>query len=111
MGKGIDIDDPKHKYVDNFDLCLRLMDEFKENCFADISAMGLVMRTSYMKPLLKRTDLHDRLVNGSDYPLVMIYVCYFYSFFCLQFFFVCFVIICFLFSVMFVQSILQHPWF
>lgn len=68
MGKNVDHDDPKRKEVDNFDLCLRMMDKFP-NCFADISAMGLVMRTQYLKPLLKRTDLHDRILNGSDYPL------------------------------------------
>jgi mannonate dehydratase len=56
----------------NFDLLLRLMDDdrYRANLFADISAMTQWNRIG--KPLttvIRRADLHPRLMNGSDYPL------------------------------------------
>lgn len=72
LGRNIDLDDPEKKPADNFDLFLRLMDEkkYERLLFADVSAQLQFNRLS--KPLeriLERTDLHHRLVNGSDYPL------------------------------------------
>ena len=72
LGRNPDLDHPDKPMTANFDLFMRLMDEKKYEglLFADISAMtqqnriGLPLRT-----ILKRTDLHPRLVNGSDYPL------------------------------------------
>jgi len=72
LGSNDDLDDPERKTLPNFDLFLRLMDEKKYEglVFGEISAMTQFNRVG--KPLttiLSRTDLHDRLVNGSDYPL------------------------------------------
>jgi predicted TIM-barrel fold metal-dependent hydrolase len=72
LGTGEDLDDPGAERVDNFDLFLRLMedDRFDEVLFADISATLQYNRLDKpIRTLLERTDLHSRLVNGSDYPL------------------------------------------
>ncbi|MEM8884248.1 MAG: amidohydrolase family protein [Planctomycetota bacterium] len=58
--------------VPNFDLFLRLMDDprYKDLVFGEISATTQRNRMKGpLRTLLTRTDLHDRLVNGSDYPL------------------------------------------
>jgi len=58
--------------VPNFDLFLRLMSEkrYEGLLFADISAMTQYNRIGGpLTTMLQREDLHDRLVNGSDYPL------------------------------------------
>ena len=58
--------------VPNFDLFLRLMSEkrYEGLLFADISAMTQYNRIGRpLTTILKREDLHERLVNGSDYPL------------------------------------------
>ena len=54
-----------------FQLWLRLMDEekYKGLLFGDISATCAFRRIGYLGTLLDRTDLHKRLVNGSDYPV------------------------------------------
>lgn len=55
-----------------FDLFLRLMDEAKYRglLFGEVSAMVQFNRMpGPFSTLLKRQDLHARLVNGSDYPL------------------------------------------
>ncbi len=60
------------KQVSCFDLFLRLMDEPKYVglVFGEISAMLQFNRMpGPFATLLKRQDLHPRLVNGSDYPL------------------------------------------
>ena len=72
-----DLDDPQRRRLPNFDLFLRLLDEkrYEGLLFADISAMTQYNRRG--KPLttiLQREDLHERLVNGSDYPLPAINV-------------------------------------
>lgn len=77
LGDNEDLDHPQRRRVPNFDLFLRLMDEkrYEGLLFADISAMTQYNRTG--KPLttiLQREDLHERLVNGSDYPLPAINV-------------------------------------
>lgn len=72
LGSNEDLDHKERKQVDNFDLFLRLMDEkrYEGLVFGEISAMTQFNRIG--KPLttiLAREDLHERLVNGSDYPL------------------------------------------
>ena len=72
FGENEDLDDPEKKKVSNFDLFIRLMNEKKYEglLFGEISAMTLFNRSgSSLTTILKRTDLHHRLVNGSDYPL------------------------------------------
>ena len=77
LGDNEDLDDPQRKRVPNFDLFLRLMDEkrYEGLLFADISAMTQYNRTGRpLTTILQREDLHERLVNGSDYPLPAINV-------------------------------------
>ena len=77
LGQNEDLDRPDKKSTDNFDLFMRLMDEkrYEGLVFGEMSAMTQFNRIG--KPLttiLKREDLHERLVNGSDYPLPAINV-------------------------------------
>lgn len=77
LGDNEDLDDKSRKRVSNFDLFLRLMSEKRYHglLFADISAMTQYNRCgSPLKTILQRDDLHERLVNGSDYPLPAINV-------------------------------------
>ena len=72
LGTNEDLDSPGRKQAPNFDLFLRLMDEkrYEGLVFGEVSAMTQFNRVG--KPLttiLQREDLHERLVNGSDYPL------------------------------------------
>jgi predicted TIM-barrel fold metal-dependent hydrolase len=72
LGTNEDLDSSDRPQVDNFDLFLRLMDDkrYEGLVFGEISAMTQFNRVG--KPLhtiLAREDLHERLVNGSDYPL------------------------------------------
>lgn len=72
LGDNEDLDDPQRRRIHNFDLFVRLMEEqrYEGLVFADISAMTQFNRM--LRPLatiLARDDLHERLVNGSDYPL------------------------------------------
>ena len=72
LGTCDDLDTSEAKKVDCFDLFLRLMDEAKYAglVFGEISAMLQFNRMPVpFSTLLKRQDLHARLVNGSDYPL------------------------------------------
>ena len=57
--------------TENFTLWLRMMDDprWKGLLFGDISATTQVNRWQCLQTLLPRTDLHSRLVNGTDYPL------------------------------------------
>lgn len=69
---GEDIDyDNNNKKIRSFDLFLRLMEapQYKNLLFGEISAITLVNHAWAIQPLLERTDLHSRLLNGSDYPL------------------------------------------
>jgi predicted TIM-barrel fold metal-dependent hydrolase len=77
LGQNEDLDRPDKKSTHNFDLFMRLMDEkrYEGLVFGEMSAMTQFNRIG--KPLttiLKRDDLHERLVNGSDYPLPAINV-------------------------------------
>ncbi len=72
LGDNEDLDDRDRKRVSNFDLFLRLMGEkrYEGLLFADISAMTQYNRSGRpLNTILEREDLHERLVNGSDYPL------------------------------------------
>ena len=72
LGMGEDLDSPARAMVPNFDLFMRLMGEKKYEglLFADISAVTQHNRLGpALGVLLERSDLHPRLVNGSDYPL------------------------------------------
>jgi predicted TIM-barrel fold metal-dependent hydrolase len=62
--------------VDAFDLFLRMMDSkaWPGRLFGDVSALTQFNRCDKLARMLERTDLHDRLVNGSDYPLPAINV-------------------------------------
>jgi predicted TIM-barrel fold metal-dependent hydrolase len=72
LESSVDLDDPKQSLCVNFDLFLRLMDDPKYEglVFGDLSATTQRNRIpGPLRTLLQRTDLHPRLVNGSDYPL------------------------------------------
>jgi len=72
LGQNEDLESSNKTQTDNFDLFMRLMDDkrYEGFLFGEISAMTQFNRAG--KPLttiLAREDLHERLVNGSDYPL------------------------------------------
>jgi len=72
LGTNEDLDSKDRKQRDNFDLFLRLMDEkrYEGLVFGEISAMTQFNRIGKpLQTILEREDLHERLVNGSDYPL------------------------------------------
>lgn len=71
-GTDADLDRPGAPVVPSFELFIRLMDEkrYEGHLFGEIS--GLTQWTRFpnaLETLLARTDLHGRLVNGSDYPI------------------------------------------
>ena len=72
LGTNEDLDSKDRKQIHNFDLFLRLMDEkrYEGLVFGEISAMTQFNRVGKpLQTILAREDLHERLVNGSDYPL------------------------------------------
>jgi predicted TIM-barrel fold metal-dependent hydrolase len=72
LGENEDLDHPDKKLTPNFDLFMRLMNEkrYQGLVFGDISAMTQFNRIGLpLTTILERDDLHERLVNGSDYPL------------------------------------------
>ena len=72
LGENPDLDRPDRSLVPNFHLFMRLMEEkrYEGLLFGDISAMTQRNRLGVpLTTILERTDLHARLVNGSDYPL------------------------------------------
>src|SRR5215217_1009611 len=72
LGSNEDLDSKDRTVVNNFDLFLRLMDEkrYEGLVFGEISAMTQFNRIGKpLQAILEREDLHERLVNGSDYPL------------------------------------------
>lgn len=77
LGEGLDLDHPERGRVPNFDLFLRLMDEPRPRgeLYGELSAVVFRNREErVLRTLLERTDLHARLVHGSDYPLPAIRV-------------------------------------
>ncbi len=74
-GEGLDLDAPTGTRAENFDLFLRLMDDprYVGRVFGEISALTQTGRNGRpLATMLARMDLHERLVNGSDYPLPVI---------------------------------------
>jgi len=72
LGSNQDLDSREPRLVSNFELFMRLMSEkrYEGLVFGEISAMTQFNRCgSPLTTILEREDLHDRLVNGSDYPL------------------------------------------
>lgn len=63
--------DNGNKRISSLDLFARLMDtpDYQTLAYGEISAITLVNHAWAIKRVLERTDWHDRLVNGSDYPL------------------------------------------
>lgn len=72
MGKGLDLE-MKDKVIDQYyKFFLRLMGEkkYESNLFGDISGLTLINRVgSPLNAILRRPEIHHRLINGSDYPL------------------------------------------
>jgi mannonate dehydratase len=71
LGENEDLDNPGET-AKSFDLFLRLMDNPRYDglLFGDISAMTQFNRLpGPLTALIKRPDLHHRLLDGSDYPL------------------------------------------
>jgi len=73
LGESTDLDKgPDAEKLPSFQLFSRLMDEsrYQHNLFADISALTQVNRVdSALATVIQRQDWHQRLINGSDYPL------------------------------------------
>jgi uncharacterized protein len=79
LGNCADLDDPQKKMTSCFELFMRMFQnpKYKNNLFGELS--GTTIHTRVGAPLLKlleRPDLHERLVNGSDYPLPAINILY-----------------------------------
>ena len=76
LGESVDLDaGAAGPMVSNFELFMRLMREGKyaDNLFGEISAMTLANRCGDpLKEILSSPELHKRLVNGSDYPVIAI---------------------------------------
>jgi len=71
-GEDEDLDQGKSApRVKSFELFARLMNEttYKSLLYADISAITLRNHAWVIKSLLQQTTWHNRLLNGSDYPL------------------------------------------
>jgi hypothetical protein len=72
LGTASDLDAPGRPAVPAFDLFRRLMDDrgFGDRVLGDLSAVTQInRRPAVLRTLLERTDWHDRLLWGSDYPL------------------------------------------
>lgn len=73
LGHSVDLDQGPHgPERSNFELFLRLMDEprYEGLLFGELSAMLLINHgLEPLETMLERSDLHGRLINGSDYPL------------------------------------------
>ncbi len=72
LGLGRDLDRPGNAQVANFQLFARLMDqaEYRPLLRGDLAAVTQVNRDDdVLSTLLQRGDWHDRLLQGSDFPL------------------------------------------
>jgi len=77
LGEAEDLDDPSGKRVEAFDLFLRMMGEerYRGLLYGELSAVPFRNRdVRVLRTLLERTDLHERLVDGTDWPLPAIAV-------------------------------------
>lgn len=63
--------DNGNKRISSLDLFARLMDtpDYQTLAYGEISAITLVNHSWAIKKVLERVDWHNRLVNGTDYPL------------------------------------------
>jgi mannonate dehydratase len=72
-GHGVDLDKGAHgPRRRNFELFARLMDEprYEGRLFGEISAMTQINRVGApLTTVITRQEWHERLINGSDYPL------------------------------------------
>jgi mannonate dehydratase len=71
-GVSLDLDQSIPTPLSAFELFLRMMEEsqYEGQLFGEISAILLLNRVRGVVPtLLRRTDLHGRLIHGSDYPI------------------------------------------
>ena len=71
-GSSKDLDRKDQRKTRAFELFIRMMDnpQYEGQLFGEISALLLINRVGSVGPtLLRRTDLHDRLVHGSDHPI------------------------------------------
>jgi len=71
-GKGRDLDEADSGHVPYYELLLRLMGDSKYDdlLFADISSLTTFSHSGApLTTFMDRTDLHHRLVHGSDYPI------------------------------------------
>lgn len=74
LGTDLDLDAPElnRPRVSSQELLFRMMEhpDHRELLFADLSAVCQANRCGEpLRKLLRRTELHPRFVNGSDYPL------------------------------------------
>lgn len=72
LGEDRDLDQGENASpVPSFDLFARLMREprYEGRLFGDISALTQFDRAEYLKRILATPEWHQRLLNGSDYPL------------------------------------------
>ena len=71
LGEDQDLDAPGRPMVPSFRLFLRLMREerYRDRLLGDLSGLTHYNRCRWLPELLAASDLHPRLVNGSDYPL------------------------------------------
>jgi predicted TIM-barrel fold metal-dependent hydrolase len=72
LGENEDLDDRDKRLRSNFDLFMRLMEDkkYEGRVFGEMSAMTQFNRCGVpLTTIIERQDLHERLVNGSDYPL------------------------------------------
>ena len=77
MGDSEDLDDPAGGRVPSFELFLRMMGEerYRGLLYGELSAVPFRNRDPFvLRTLLERTDLHERLVDGTDWPLPAIRV-------------------------------------
>jgi uncharacterized protein len=71
-GEDVDLDQGEYGPIrQSFELFSRLMDTpiYEKLLYGELSALTLRNHTWAIKPLLLRQDWHQRLINGSDYPL------------------------------------------
>jgi uncharacterized protein len=79
LGRDIDLDQGQNgSRFSSFDLFARLMDDphLGPRTYGDLSAMPQYTRLSNLVRVLERVEWHDRLLNGSDYPLPGIFPIY-----------------------------------
>jgi hypothetical protein len=72
LGTNPDLDSPGAPPKPNLELFFRLMGEqrYRGHLFGDVSALTQVNRCEPgLREVLGRAELHERLINGSDYPL------------------------------------------